>query len=212
MRFTKMHGAGNDYVYVDCFHETLPLPPDELAINISRPHYGIGSDGLILIEPCEGADARMRIFNKDGSEGEMCGNGIRCVAKYLYDSGIAPRERMDIMTGNGIRRVWVNVEGGKAVSARVDMGEPRFEPEKIPVRGDSNRVTLMLQGRTLNFVLDETRVTIRHPCLTVDPSPEGDTGTVVGLPHQGNLLLILLQLLIIVSRTNIIFRDIHRHL
>ena len=80
MRFTKMHGAGNDYVYVDRFHETLPMPPGELAMDISRPHYGIGSDGLILIEPCEGADARMRIFNKDGSEGEMCGKGTAPIA------------------------------------------------------------------------------------------------------------------------------------
>ena len=151
MRFTKMHGAGNDYVYVDCFHDTLPLPPDKLAVDISRPHYGIGSDGLILIEPFEGADARMRIFNKDGSEGEMCGNGIRCVAKYLYDSGIAPREQLNIMTGNGLRRVWVNAEGRKAVSARVDMGVPCFEPEKIPVKSETNLVTLTLEGRTLRF-------------------------------------------------------------
>ncbi len=177
MRFTKMHGAGNDYVYVDCFHETLPLPPDELAINISRPHYGIGSDGLILIEPCEGADARMRIFNKDGSEGEMCGNGIRCVAKYLYDSGIAPRERMDIMTGNGIRRVWVNVEGGKAVSARVDMGEPRFEPERIPVRGATNRIELDLPGRTLGFFCLNTG---NPHAVTFDCLPEGDEFALLG--------------------------------
>ncbi len=171
MRFTKMHGAGNDYVYVDLFHETLPLPPDKLAMDISRPHYGIGSDGLILIEPCEGADARMRIFNKDGSEGEMCGNGIRCVAKYLYDSGIAPREQMDIMTGNGLRRVWVNVEGGKAVSARVDMGEPCFDPQKIPIQSDSNRVTLELCGKTLGFFC----LNIGNPhAVTFDLFPEGE--------------------------------------
>ena len=98
MKFVKMHGIGNDYVYVDCFSQPSPEDPSALAVEISRPHTGVGSDGLILVVPCEGADARMRIFNKDGSEGEMCGNGIRCVGKYLFDSGIAPI-RIGTLTG-----------------------------------------------------------------------------------------------------------------
>ena len=96
MRFIKMHGCGNDYVYLDCFHSPAPENPSELSVKVSKPHTGIGSDGLILIEPCPGADARMRIFNKDGSEGEMCGNGIRCVGKYLYDSGIAQKKTISV--------------------------------------------------------------------------------------------------------------------
>ncbi|MCR4621334.1 MAG: diaminopimelate epimerase [Clostridiales bacterium] len=177
MRFTKMQGAGNDYVYVDCFHETLPMPPNELSIQLSRPHFGIGSDGLILIEPCEGAHARMRIFNKDGSEGEMCGNGIRCAAKYLYDSGIAPSEQLDIMTGNGIRRVWVNVSAGKAVSARVDMGEPCFEPARIPVNSDTNTVVLELCGKKLKFFCLNTG---NPHAVTFDCFPEGEEFALLG--------------------------------
>jgi len=101
MRFTKMHGAGNDYVYVNCFEE--PYPPDApgLARKVSDRHYGIGGDGLILICPSETADARMRMFNADGSEAEMCGNGIRCVAKYLYDHGLCRKTSLTIETGRG---------------------------------------------------------------------------------------------------------------
>ena len=98
MRFTKMHGAGNDYVYVDCFREAFPADPAELARRIADRHYGVGGDGLILICPSERADARMRMYNADGSESEMCGNGIRCVAKYVHDHGIAAKEEMAILT------------------------------------------------------------------------------------------------------------------
>src|SRR5437660_10108019 len=92
MKFTKMHGIGNDYVYVSLFNQTLPAEPETLAVAVSDRHFGIGSDGLILIGPSERADARMRMFNADGSESEMCGNGVRCVAKYIYDHGIATRD------------------------------------------------------------------------------------------------------------------------
>ncbi len=126
MRFTKMHGLGNDYVYVDCFHEKVPEAPAALSVSVSRRRRGIGSDGLILIEPCENADARMRIFNADGSEALMCGNGIRCVGKYLYDSGICPKTDMAIMTKSGVRYLSVEVQNGVAVGATVDMGEPVF--------------------------------------------------------------------------------------
>ena len=98
MHFTKMQGAGNDYVYVDCFREPMPQRPDEVARKISDRHFGVGSDGLILICPSEVADARMRVFNADGSEAEMCGNGVRCVAKYVYDHGICRNESLRIET------------------------------------------------------------------------------------------------------------------
>jgi diaminopimelate epimerase len=101
MRFTKMHGAGNDYVYVNCFEESLPVDPAELARRVSDRHFGIGGDGLILICPSQIADARMRMFNADGSESEMCGNGVRCVAKYVYDHGICRNETLKIETGRG---------------------------------------------------------------------------------------------------------------
>ena len=102
MKFTKMQGAGNDYVYVDCFVEPLPHEPDVLARKIADRHFGVGGDGLILICPAGMADARMRMFNADGSESEMCGNGIRCVAKYVYDHGICRKETLHIETGRGI--------------------------------------------------------------------------------------------------------------
>src|ERR1700693_3699415 len=102
MRFTKMQGAGNDYVYVDCFHDSTPSAPARLSRAISDRHFGIGSDGLILICPSKIADARMRMFNADGSEAEMCGNGIRCVAKYIYDHGIARKPVLKIETGRGV--------------------------------------------------------------------------------------------------------------
>ena len=125
MRFTKMHGAGNDYVYVNVFEERLPADLPRLAQAVSDRHKGIGSDGLILIRPSSVADARMQMFNADGSEAEMCGNGVRCVAKYVYDHGIARRESMRIETARGILDVGLVVENGKVVRVRVDHGAPR---------------------------------------------------------------------------------------
>jgi diaminopimelate epimerase len=132
MKFTKMHGAGNDYVYVDCFAEKLhtDLPP--LAIAVSDRHTGIGADGLILICPSEIADARMRMFNADGSESEMCGNGVRCVAKYVYDHGIARQDRLKIETGRGVLTLDLETSGGLVQRVRVNMGAPILESAKIP--------------------------------------------------------------------------------
>lgn len=132
MRFTKMHGAGNDYVYVDCFAEKPPADVARLAIAVSDRHKGIGADGLILICPSEIADARMRMFNADGSESEMCGNGLRCVAKYVYDHGICRRERLKIETGRGVLDVQLEIAGGKAERARINMGAPILESARIP--------------------------------------------------------------------------------
>jgi len=132
MRFTKMHGAGNDYVYVDCFVETMPENPAELARRVADRHFGIGGDGLILICPSTQADARMRMFNADGSESEMCGNGVRCVAKYVYDHGLCRKNPLRIETGRGILSIDLTVVDGRAVRARVDMGEPILDPARIP--------------------------------------------------------------------------------
>jgi diaminopimelate epimerase len=132
MHFTKMHGAGNDYVYVDCFAETLPTDPAELARRISDRRFGVGGDGLILICPTDRADAEMRMFNADGSYSEMCGNGIRCVAKYVYDHAICRSNPLRIESAGRIFTLELNVEHGSVASVRVDMGEPILTPADIP--------------------------------------------------------------------------------
>ncbi len=134
MQFTKMHGAGNDYVYVDCFAQNVPADPAALARRMADRHYGVGGDGLILICPSQVADARMRMFNADGSESEMCGNGVRCVAKYVYDHGIARRNPLRIETGRGVLAIDLEVHDGRVRRARVDMGEPILAAAAIPVR------------------------------------------------------------------------------
>jgi diaminopimelate epimerase len=132
MHFTKMHGAGNDYVYVDCFSEPVPQNNSELARRISDRRFGVGSDGLILICPSERADAEMRMFNADGSPAEMCGNGIRCVAKYLYDHGIRRKQTLAIESAGRVLSLDVQVAGGIVAQVRVDMGEPILIPAQIP--------------------------------------------------------------------------------
>jgi diaminopimelate epimerase len=138
MKFTKMHGIGNDYVYVNGFAEQV-ADPTSVAVRVSDRHFGIGSDGLILILPSEVADVRMRMFNADGSEGEMCGNGIRCVAKYAWDHGLSRSNPMKVETGRGVLTLSLNVGAdGRVSTVAVDMGEPILELEKIPV--DDTRV------------------------------------------------------------------------
>lgn len=139
MKFTKMHGAGNDYIYINCFEETVKNP-EKLAIKVSDRHFGIGSDGLILISPSDKADFKMNIYNADGSEGMMCGNGIRCVSKYVYDNGMTDKDEISVETRSGIKLIKMNVENGKVVSARVNMGEPILEAEKIPTKFDGENV------------------------------------------------------------------------
>lgn len=139
LKFTKMHGAGNDYIYVNCFEETVKNP-EKLAIKVSDRHFGIGSDGLILISPSDKADFKMNIYNADGSEGMMCGNGIRCVSKYVYDNGMTDKDEISVETRSGIKLIKMNVENGKVVSARVNMGEPILEAEKIPTKFDGENV------------------------------------------------------------------------
>jgi diaminopimelate epimerase len=131
MKFVKMHGLGNDYVYLDCFRQGEPEDPNGLSVRMSKPHFGIGSDGLVLILPSEIADARMRMFNADGSEGRMCGNALRCVAKYLYDSGLARKDHITVETLAGIKTADVLVENGVAVGARCDMGRLTWDDEDV---------------------------------------------------------------------------------
>lgn len=134
MKFTKMHGLGNDYVYVNTFEQKLPADLARLAVAVSDRHFGIGSDGLILIGPSEAADARMRMFNADGSESEMCGNGVRCVAKYVHDHGIARKPRVTIETGRGVLTLDLEVSGGKAQRVKVNMGAPILQGSDIPTK------------------------------------------------------------------------------
>jgi diaminopimelate epimerase len=154
MRFTKMHGCGNDYVYVDCFHEKMPRDPAALSRAVSDRHFGIGADGLILICPSDKADARMRMFNADGSESEMCGNGIRCVAKYVYDHGIARSTRLSIETGRGTLTLDLEVQAGKAQRVRVNMGQPILQASDIPTTLPGNpplNVPITVDGKTMPF-------------------------------------------------------------
>lgn len=132
MEFTKMQGLGNDYVYVNCFKEKIENP-SEMAVKVSDRHFGIGSDGLILIKPSEVADFEMEMYNADGSRGEMCGNGIRCVAKYVYDYGLTDKTSISVETLGGIKYLDLTVEHGKVTLVKVDMGTPILKPELIPI-------------------------------------------------------------------------------
>jgi diaminopimelate epimerase len=132
MRFTKMHGAGNDYVFVDCFRDPPPRDSADLSRAISDRHKGVGSDGLILICPSDKADGRMRAFNADGSEAEMCGNGVRCVAKYLYDHGLVRKPTLTVETVRGVLSLDLEISEGTVHDVRVDMGEPILQPDRIP--------------------------------------------------------------------------------
>ncbi|GHU90958.1 diaminopimelate epimerase [Bacteroidia bacterium] len=139
MKFTKMHGAGNDYVYINCFEEKIE-DPHQLAIRVSDRHKGIGSDGLVLIMPSDKADFRMRMFNSDGSEAQMCGNASRCVGKYVYDNGLTDKTELTLETKAGIKYLQLFPVNGKIEKVRVNMGEPILETAKIPVALNSDKV------------------------------------------------------------------------
>jgi len=139
MKFTKMNGIGNDYVYVNCFLEKVE-DASRLARFVSERHYGVGSDGLILIKPSDKADFQMDMYNADGSQGEMCGNGIRCVGKYVYDYGLTDKTEIRVDTLAGIKVLKLNIEKGKVASVRVNMGAPVLDAGKIPVLADKSPV------------------------------------------------------------------------
>jgi len=170
--FIKMQGAGNDYVYVDAFATEIS-DPETLARAISDRHYGVGGDGLILIAPPEGdADGRMRMYNQDGSEGRMCGNGIRCVGKYLYESGRAAKEILRVETKSGVKTLKLTVDGGRVTRVRVDMGPAEFAAEKIPARfpgPEAVDVTLAAAGADWRV----TCVSMGNPhCVTFGGDPD----------------------------------------
>lgn len=135
MKFTKMHGIGNDYVYVNCFEETVENP-ERISELISDRHFGIGSDGLVLIMPSDKADFRMRMFNADGSEGMMCGNATRCIGKYVYDNGMTDKTEITLETKSGIKKLKLFPENGKVKTVLVDMGKAIIKPAEIPVLAD----------------------------------------------------------------------------
>lgn len=165
MRFTKMHGAGNDYIYIDCFQEPMPEDPAGLARRMADRHFGVGGDGLILICPSAVADARMRMFNADGSEAEMCGNGIRCVAKYVYDHGLCRKPALRIETAAGVLAVDLELQGGKVSRVRVDMGSPVLSPERIPTTLPGN---LNLPGNAVvDAPLEVGGRTLRVTCVSM---------------------------------------------
>ena len=132
MKFTKMQGCGNDYVYVNCFEEEIE-DPARLAVRVSDRHFGVGADGLILLKPSEHADCMMDMYNADGSRGAMCGNGIRCVAKLAYDSGVVHSNRITVETLSGIKTLDLTIRNGAVTHVRVDMGSPEFRPDRIPM-------------------------------------------------------------------------------
>ncbi len=158
MKITKMQGLGNDYIYICCAEGEIP-DPAALSRRISDRHFGVGSDGLVLILPCDGADFRMRMFNADGSESEMCGNATRCIAKYIHDRGLSDKEEISLMTGAGIKILKLSVKDGITQSVRVDMGEPVLEASRIPV--------LLPEGRVIGAPVEACGQAFRMTCVSM---------------------------------------------
>lgn len=165
MRFTKMQGCGNDYVFVDCFRERVD-DPARTARKVSDRHFGIGSDGLILIKPSKRADFAMDMYNADGSSGAMCGNGIRCLAKYVYDHGLTAGDRITVETGSGIKEILLKVKDRRVREVQVDMGPPEFSAARIPVLTDREQavdVPVRIRGKEYRY----TAVSMGNPHAVV---------------------------------------------
>lgn len=171
LKFVKMQGCGNDYIYFDCFEQTVPSP-EQVSRKLASPHFGIGGDGIILIEPSDCADAKMRIFNQDGSEGKMCGNGIRCVGKYLYDSGRVKKRELTVETLSGIRTLKLVVGDNQARQITVDMGPADFRTGQIPVCLDAEEAVqypVRINGKDWNI----TCVSMGNPhCVVFCEEPQ----------------------------------------
>lgn len=169
LKFTKMHGLGNDYVYMDYTKVDVPKDISNLAQFVSNRHFGIGSDGLILICKSKTSDFKMRMFNADGSEAQMCGNGIRCVGKFVYDKGLTSKTEITVETLAGVKKLKLQVEEGKVQTVEVDMGEPILEPERIPVISDEYPVkNLKLQAEGKKFTFTCVSVGNPHAITIVD--------------------------------------------
>jgi len=175
LNFTKMQGAGNDYIYFNCFKEKID-DPSSLAVKLSDRHFGVGGDGVVLICPSDVADAKMRMFNADGSEGRMCGNAIRCVAKYVYENGIAVKNPLRVETLSGVKTLELIIEDGIVKSAAVDMGKAEFSPSLIPVALDVKRAV----GYSVQIAGNEYQIT----CLSM-----GNPHCVVFVENVDNLKL-----------------------
>ncbi len=171
MRFTKMQGIGNDYIYLDCVRHPMPADPPALSRRISDRHFGVGSDGLVLICPSDKADFRMRMYNADGSESEMCGNATRCIAKYVYERGLTDKTEITLETGAGIKILRLHLEAGKVDSVTVDMGEPILRPADIPMDLSKAETPLSPDRPAVNFP------------LTVGDQPFRATAVSMGNPH-----------------------------
>ena len=171
LRFTKMHGCGNDYIYFNCMEQEIPLP-EQLAITLSDRHFGIGGDGIVLICPSAVADAKMRMFNADGSEGKMCGNAIRCVGKYLYEHGIVKKSDLTIETLSGIKSLQLMIRDDKVAAVQVNMGAAEMNPKKIPVLISRERIVgypVEIGGRSVAI----TCVSIGNPhCVVFCDNPD----------------------------------------
>lgn len=165
MIFTKMHGIGNDYIYINCM-DGINFDPVQASIKLSDRHFGVGSDGIILICPSDCADFKMRMFNADGSEGKMCGNGIRCFSKYVYAKGLTDKTELKIETLSGIKTTWLKVENGEVAAVRVNMGSPILNPAQIPVKFDGESMInqpIEVDGKVWNV----TSVSMGNPhCVT----------------------------------------------
>lgn len=187
MKFTKMQGAGNDYIYINCFEETV-TDPASLAVKVSDRHFGIGSDGLVLIKPSDSADFKMEMYNADGSQGKMCGNASRCIAKYVCDNGMTDRETVTLETLSGIKEISVKKEGGKVVSATVNMGEPILNARDIPVNLDSEKVVrqkLTINGKDYEI----TCVSMGNPhCIVFENNVGGLELEKIGPLFENNAL------------------------
>ncbi len=161
MKFTKMHGLGNDYIYIDCFTEKI-ADPAGLATKMSNRHFGVGGDGIVMILPSENADAKMRMFNADGSEAEMCGNAIRCVGKYLYEHRKVLKPELKIETKAGIKQIELIINGSNVDLVKVDMGQPELRSDLIPVSGDTRKIInepLVVNGHEYRY----TAVSMGNP-------------------------------------------------
>ncbi len=207
MKFTKMQGAGNDYVYVNCFEETVS-DPQGAAIRVSDRNFGIGSDGLILIMPSKIADVRMRMFNSDGSESEMCGNGIRCVAKYAYDHGIVTRTEITAETGAGILTLQLFTGAdGTVEKVRVNMGPPRLTRAEIPMTGDPAAQVVAEELTVLDRTFKITCASMGNPhCVIFVDDVENFPVTTYGPLIENNALFprrTNVEFIQIISRTEI---------
>lgn len=181
MKFTKMHGIGNDYVYVNCFKEQV-VNPSEIAKKVSDRHFGIGSDGLILIKPSDVADFEMDMYNADGSQGAMCGNGIRCVAKYVYDYGLTDKTRIHVATKSGIKVLDLKVKDGKVQEVCVDMGAPILKPEEIPV--DVQAAEAAGEERLVNWPIQVNGAPYHMTCVSM-----GNPHCIVPVEDPGRLVI-----------------------